>query len=174
MSLRVYALLALACYVIHAGFHILHGRAEDALWACHIAALLIAAGCFFENAVPIAMGILWLLFGNPLWALDIATGGEFLPTSAFTHLGALAIGLFAIRRLRWPRGVWWKAALAFVALMGVTRLVTHERANVNLAFRVADGWEKTFPSYGPYFVLLAGAAAFTFFVAELGMRRLFS
>ncbi len=174
MRLYGHGALALACYAIHAGFHVLRGHPEDALWACHIAALLIAAGCFFAARTPIAMGILWLLFGNPLWVLDLSTGGEFLPTSALTHVGSLVIGLLAMRRLGWPKRAWWPAIVGFLALMGLTRVLTPRGANVNLAFRVADGWERTFPSYASYFLLLAAAAALTFFVAEVGLRRLLS
>ena len=62
----------------------------------------------------------------------------------------------------------------FIALMIVTRLCTPASANVNLAFRVADGWEADFPSYPVYVSLLAGCAVLTFFAAEVGLRRIFS
>jgi hypothetical protein len=166
--------VALACYVVHAGFHISEGRPQDVLWACHVAALSIALGCFLGNASFIAVGILWLSYGNPLWLVDITTGGELLPTSILTHVGGLLVGLFALRKLGWPGAVWGRAALAFLGLLGLTRLLTPRKANVNLAFRVADGWESTFPNFAVYFALLAACAALTFFLAELGWRRILS
>jgi len=162
---------ALACYAIHAGLHLYRGRFADALWGCHVASLLIAAGAFSERATPAAIGVLWLCFGNPIWILDLASGGEFLPTSFFTHGGGFIIGILVLKRLGVPRHAWWKASLSFLALLGVTRLLTPRAANVNLAFAVAPGWEKTFPSYPLYLLLLVTAGAVTFFAAELGLRR---
>jgi hypothetical protein len=170
--LPLFGAVALASFVVHASYHVLSGHPQEALWACHVAALSIALGCFSGQPTFVAVGVLWLSFGNPLWVLDLATGGEFLPTSLLTHVVALAVGVLAARKLGWPRAAWGKAVLAFLGLMALTRLVTPRPANVNLAFRVADGWEKIFPSYAVYVVLLAAGAAATFFVAELGWRRL--
>jgi len=163
--------LALACYAIHAGYHLYHGRFADALWGCHVASLLIAAGAFAERATPAAIGVLWLCFGNPLWILDITTGGEVLPTSVFTHVAGFMMGILVLKHLGVPRHAWWKAVLAFLGLLGVTRLLTPRAANVNLAFAVASGWEKTFPSYPFYMLLLVSAGAVTFFAAEVGLRK---
>jgi hypothetical protein len=163
--------LALACYAIHAGFHLYHGRPADALWGCHIASLLIAASAFSGRSTPAGIGVLWLCFGNPMWILDVATGGELLPTSVLTHVGGFVIGIVVLKRLGFPREVWWKATLAYLGLLGLTRLVTPRVANVNLAFAVAPGWEQTFPSYPLYLLLLMSAGAATFFTAELGLRK---
>jgi len=165
---------ALACYAIHAGSHVLAGRPADTLWACHVATLLVGVGALVESATVIAIGVLWLAFGNPLWALDLSTGGEFLPTSPLTHVGGFALGCLALKRLGVPKAAWWKAALAFVALLGLTRALTPRSANVNLAFAVAPGWERTFPAYPPYLAMLLGIGTAVFFVAEIALRRLLS
>lgn len=165
---------ALLCYAIHAGSHVLAGRPEEALWACHVATLLVGVGALLENSSVVAVGVLWLAFGNPLWILDLLTGGEFLPTSPLTHVGGLLLGLLALRRLPPAGAIWWKAVLAFAALLVVTRLLTPASANVNLAFAVASGWERIFPSYPLYLSLLLVAGAATFFVTELGLRRVLS
>jgi hypothetical protein len=162
---------AIACYAVHAGFHLYHGRPADALWGCHVASLLIAASAFSGRALPAAIGVLWLCFGNPMWLLDVTTGGELLPTSLLTHVGGFIIGILVLKRLGFPRDAWWKATLAFLGLLGFTRLVTPPAANVNLAFSVASGWERTFPSYPLYLLLLVSAGAATFFTAELGLRK---
>jgi hypothetical protein len=164
--------LGLLCYGIHAGFHVARGHAVDALWACHVATLLSAAGAFTQRARLAAVAVLWLAFGNAVWLVDLSTGGEFFPTSLLTHVGGLAIGLLVLRRLGWPASSWWPAALGFLALLLLTRLLTPRADNVNLAFSVSPGWEALFPSYPVYLALLVGAGALTFFVAELGLRRL--
>jgi len=169
--MRWLGVAALACYAIHAGLHLYRGRFADALWGCHVASLLIAAGAFSELATPVAIGVLWLCFGNPIWILDLATGGELLPTSLFTHVVGFVIGILVLKRLGVPRHAWWKATLAFLGLLGLTRLLTPRAANVNLAFAVASGWEKTFPSYPLYMLLMVSAGAITFFAAEFGLRK---
>ena len=163
--------LALVCYAIHVGFQLRHGRPPDALWGCHAASLLIAVSAFSERATPAAIGVLWLCFGDPVWILDVATGGELLPTSLFTHVGGFIIGILVLKRLGFPRHTWWKATLAFLGLLLLTRLVTPPAANVNLAFAVAAGWERAFPSYPLYLLLMVSAGAATFFTAELGLRK---
>jgi hypothetical protein len=169
--LPLFGALALTCFVVHASYHVLHGRPHDALWVCHVAALSIALGCFIGQPSFVAVGVLWLSFGNPLWVTELLTGGEFLPTSILTHVVAFVVGIVAVRKLGWPRAAWGKATIALLPLLGLTRLVTPPPANVNLAFGVAGGWEKTFPSHGVYLLLLYGSAALTFFLAELGWRR---
>ncbi|MGC4095259.1 MAG: hypothetical protein QM756_46520 [Polyangiaceae bacterium] len=165
---------ALACYAIHAGSHVLAGRPAEALWACHVATLLVGVGALLRHATPIAIGVLWLSFGNPLWVLDLCTGGEFLPTSPFTHVGGFVLGCVALRRLGLPRGAWWQAMAAFIGLLLFTRLVTPPVSNVNLAFAVAPGWERAFPSYPLYLGLLLAAGSATSFITSLGLRRVLS
>ena len=101
--------LALVCYAVHAGYHVWRGHAVDALWACHVAALLIAAGALLGRARPAAIGVSWLAFGDVLWLLDLLGGGEFFPTSLLTHVVGLGIGLVVLRRLGWPSPSWWPA-----------------------------------------------------------------
>jgi hypothetical protein len=166
--------LGLLCYGVHAAFHVARGHGVDALWACHVATLLVSAGALAQRPRLAAVGVLWLAFGNAVWLVDLATGGEFFPTSLLTHVGGFAIGLVVLKRRGWPASSWWPAALGFLGLLLLTRLVTPRADNVNLAFSVSAGWEAIFPSYPLYLALLVGAGTLTFFVAELGLRRLTS
>jgi hypothetical protein len=63
------------------------------------------------------------------------------------------------------------ATLAFLGLLLLSRLVTPRAANVNLAFAVAGGWEKAFPSYSSYLLLMISAGIATFAAAEFGLRK---
>lgn len=171
---RVIGVLALVCFAIHAGYHVLSGRAPDVMWGCHIATLLIGIGALLGRAEPVAIGVLWLCFGNPMWVLDLSTGGEFLPTSLCTHVGGLVLGLWALKRLGFPHHAWLFATGAYLVLLGLTRLLTPRSANVNLAFAVESGWEKTFPSYPQYLALLVAGGAATFFVVGLALRKVYA
>ena len=166
-------LLVLACVCVHGGNHLLHRRPADLLWACHVGAAAVGIGVLLRSAVCDAIGVLFLLVGVPLWILDVATGGEFIPTSVPTHLGGLVVGLLALKNMGPPAGVWWKAALALAVLVGVCRLLTPAPANVNLAFAVPSGWRSYFPSHRWYLIGLGTAVSAVFFGAEQGLRKIF-
>src|SRR5437867_6986025 len=90
---------ALGCYAIHAGFHIINGRPEEALWMCHLAAGLVGVGLLSSSPATSGIGTLFLCVGTPLWFMYLAGGGRFYPTSFFPHVGGLAIGLYSAFRL---------------------------------------------------------------------------
>jgi len=170
-SMIKFGIAALGCYAIHAGFHIVNGRPEEALWMCHLGAALVGAGLLSSSATMNGIGTLFLCVGTPLWVMYLAGGGEFYPTSCFPHLGGLAIGLYGVRRLGLPSGTWWRAVLALIALILVCRLVTPARANVNVAFAIYPGWEKVFPSHPIYLAVMMGLSAGYFVGFEYVLRR---
>ena len=161
----------MGCYAIHAGLHILNGRPEETLWMCHLGAALVGIGLLGSSMTVSGIGTLFLCVGTPLWVMYLAGGGEFYPTSCFPHLGGLAIGLYAIRRWGLPSGTWWKAVVALVVLILLSRLVTPQRANVNVAFAIYPGWEKVFPSHLAYLITMIAMAAGYFLLFEFVLRR---
>lgn len=170
MSRRGLAVAGMLCYAAHASVHLWRGEPYDLLWGCHLAVLLVAAGLLSQRATLNAVGLLWACFGLPIWLLYSFTGGEFMPTAALTHIGALVLGIYGVRMLGWPRGAAWKAAAAYLALWAVTRLATPASANINLAFRVYPGWESRFPSYPLYFGTLFSLGAVVFVIGDFLFR----
>jgi hypothetical protein len=169
---RSLAFLAIAFYALDAAVHVSRGQPYDLLWGCHLAVLLVAAGLLIRSASLNAIGLLWSVFGLPIWLIYIFTGGEFLPTSALTHLGAFVIGICGVRLLGIPRGSAWKALAAYLALWALTRALTPESANINLAFNVWPGWEDRFPTYPIYFATLLVSGAVTFAITEMLFRQI--
>jgi hypothetical protein len=170
-ALTLGGLTALACYAVHAIFHLTQGRWYDLFWACHVAAILIGVGLLAHSATINGMGVLMGLMGLPLWAADLAAGSEFFPTSVLTHVVALAIGLHGVGRLGMPQGTWWKTTAAVVGLIALCRLATPAAANVNVAFAIQPGWEHYFASHASYLGCTIGAATAYFFVVEWIVRR---
>lgn len=166
-------LAALGCYAIHAAFHLFHGRPEELLWSCHIGAAVVGTGLLFSSAATNGIGLLFLFMGTPIWLLDLAGGGVFYPTSCFTHLGGLAIGLYGAVRLGMPPGTWWKSVVALAALIAVCRLVTPPVANVNVAFAIYAGLERVFPNHPVYLTTMMFLAAGYFLISELVLRKWF-
>ncbi len=163
-------MIALAGTAIHYGYHLYHHRPWDLLWACHVAAALIGLGCLFEWPACVGIGVLWLIVGVPLWILDIASRGDWTPTSFFTHIVGLVVGLIYIGARGMPAGAWWQAVLALIVLQQLCRWVTPASENVNVAFAVYKGWERWFPSYLWYWLLLTVLFALVFAGSEWGMR----
>jgi hypothetical protein len=158
--------VAVACYAAHAAVHLGRGEPQDLLWACHVAALLVGAGFLFASPTLNAIGFLWSCYGTPLWILDLATGGEWMPTALLTHFTGLVIGFIGVRRLGLPRHAAWKAMAAYALLFLATRALTPPRANVNLAFSVYQGWQLWFASYPLYLAMLVALGLGTFLAAE--------
>jgi hypothetical protein len=171
-AMTLAGLTALACYAIHAIFHLTQGRWYDLFWACHVAAILIGAGLLAHSATINGMGVLLGLMGLPLWVADLAAGSDLFPTSLLTHVVALLIGLYGAGRMGMPRGTWWKTTAALVGLIALCRLATPVAANVNVAFAIPPGWEDYFASHASYLGCTIGAAAAYFFVVEWIVRGL--
>ncbi|WP_437493612.1 hypothetical protein WME75_20930 [Sorangium sp. So ce1014] len=164
--LRVLGGLAATAFLVHGGNHVRRGSPHDVLWMCNVAPLLLAAGCFLAKPDLAAIAALWLAFGTPMWLLDIATGSGLILTTFLPHVLCPVVAVLAVREMGLARRAWLKATGALLALGGLTRVLTPPEANVNLSHRVWAGWEAMFPRYDRYFVLVAAAAALTFFVLD--------
>jgi hypothetical protein len=167
-------LIACGFYAVHAGYQLFFGQPENLLWICHLAPAVIGVGLLVDSPTTVTVGVLWLVPGIPLWLYDLYSGGESSPTSLFTHVGGLVVGVVALRSLGVPEQVWWKALLAAAGVQQLCRWVTPREANINLAYAVYPGWERWFPSYRMYLVALLLLFGVSFLVAEYALRRLVS
>jgi hypothetical protein len=164
-------LLGVGFYAAHAAHELAAGWPESLLWACHLASLAVGVGLLLRRPAWIAIGLMWLVLGLPLWAIELAAHGGFEPTAALTHVGGLVLGLLGLRLLGLPGQCWWKAAATLAVLYFVSRWTTPEDANINLAFAVWPGWEPYFPSYGAYLVAMALLCVLSFAGTEYVLRR---
>ncbi|RMG06772.1 MAG: hypothetical protein D6731_25050 [Planctomycetota bacterium] len=165
------AFLAYSFYAAHATYFLWVGRPENLLWGCHLAVLGVGTGLLLRVPLFAGMGMISLLWGVPLWLLDVFTGGEFLPTSVLTHVGGALLGLVALRRLGIPRGTWWVLWATTVGLVFFSRLFSRLHENVNLCWGPPPGWD-ALPGYPTFGALLFGGAALTFWACERLLRRL--
>ena len=168
---RPLAALALVFYASHAAFHLANGAPEHLLWTCHLAVVLVAVGFLLASPAWNGIGLCWSAMGNPLWLLDLAAGGEFLPTSLFTHGGGLVLAIVGLRRFGMPVNVWWKAGALFAVLQLLSHAATPAEENVNVAFRVWTGWEGVFPSYALFLAVSYPLLLAYFFTVERVAQR---
>jgi hypothetical protein len=163
--------LAVSFYLAHSLTWWLKGAPANMWWACHLACLLIGISAFTSSARLNAIGVLWLVLGNILWTIYLLSTADFLPTSFLTHVGGLLIGLYLSKKMGFPRFSWFIALLAFAVLQVMTHWLSPAKENINLAFRVQDGWESYFDSYPAYILLLYACALACFTVSEFLIRK---
>ena len=174
-SVRVpIGILAVCFYIVHSAYLVMNDEAAHITWSCHIASLGIGFGLICEIPLLVAIGVLWLGFGNIMWGLYLAGGGGIDPTSPLTHIGGLAVGIFGLFKTGIPSRSWAWALAALVVLQQVNRWVTPATFNINLAFRVHEGWEHVFPTYGHYLAALLIIAGTCFYGFEILLARLFA
>ena len=172
-NLSAPGVLACAGYAAHAAYHISKGHPEEALWTCHVSALLVGAGLILGSARLNAVGLLGLTIGLPMWILYLAGGGPFIPTSPLTHVLGLALGIYGARRMGVP-AMSWAAAVGFGLLMLVlSRALGPAEANVNLAFGPIAGLSLW--ALGPqiHWVLLLAQWAAGLWAAQAFWRKTF-
>jgi hypothetical protein len=170
---RVLGVIATIFYAAHAIWHIAHGHAWDLFWACNIAMPILAIGCFLNNGRLVAAALMILTYGTPIWLLDLATGAGMVLTSPLVHFGGPLIAVLALRHMRWPHRAWLFTAGLTALMLLTARLITPSAENVNLAFRVHEGWEKYFPNHIIYVAIMWSSSALVFFLTELALRRFF-
>ena len=168
------AAVTFACFVLHSAQHVMTGETSNVLWACNMASLWVAVGIALRRAWLVASGLLWLSLGTPLWIVYLIGGGEFFATSVGIHVLTPVCAVLALRQLGWPRRVWLRALGLLVLLTISTRFVTEPQLNVNLAFRVWEGWERTFPDHRVYLVLIGALHVSVFALLDLVGPRWFS
>lgn len=171
MPLRLSGLLALGCWLAHAVDSILRREPNNLLWTCNLAALFVGLGQLRGSAGLNALGCFWLFWGVPVWLVGLLGAEPWVCSSAFTHLGGLALGVYGLKRLGLPRGIWWKALAAVVALQQLCRWITPPAENVNLAFAIWGGWDRWFPSYLLYWCFLVAASGTIFLAMEAALAR---
>ena len=170
-GLRLSGVLGVAFWFIHAVDSLWRGEPNNMLWCCNLAALFVGVSQVWPQPTLNAVGVLWFFWGVPIWVLELLTGGALIWTSALTHVGGWAVGLYGVRRLGIPRGIWWKTLAAGIALQGVCRLLTPPHENVNICWSIWAGWEKHFPSYFVYWLGLVALSGTIFFSTEWALSR---
>ncbi len=163
---RIYGIIAIVCYVIHSTYWIVNKNPSNIFWACHLGSLLVGIGCLLKNSRVNAVGVFWLIMGNIMWGIYLLSGGKFYPTSFLTHVIGLIVGIIGIKKISIPKYSWIYAVIGIAILQILTRFLTVESENVNLAFRIYDGWEHIFLDYRLYEAYLLLQTTIVFFLSE--------
>jgi hypothetical protein len=146
---------------------------QNMLWMCNVGNLMLAAGLLLGSPRVIRLAVIWLVPGLPLWVFDAVLRGGLLFTSFLTHIGGLAVGLIAMRRVRADRWTWLYGLGWYLLVQQASRLLTSEYWNVNVSHRVYPGYEKVVSQYWQFWLLTSAMVAVGLFVLGFIMIKLF-
>jgi hypothetical protein len=141
---------------------------------CHISNLMLAIALFSAWPFLAQISVPWLLFGLPLWILDITQVGIVGGLTSFgTHVGGLIIGLIALSKMTYNKKVWIYAFVWYLAVQQICRMITSPELNVNIAHNVYRGWETIFSIYWQYWLVTTISAAIFMWLIGIFFQKLF-
>jgi hypothetical protein len=146
---------------------------ENMLWMCNVGNLVLAVGLLFGLPRVIRLAVIWLVPGLPLWVFDAVLRGGLLFTSFLTHIGGLAVGLIAMRRVRADKWTWLYGFAWYLLIQQLSRLFTSEYWNVNVAHRIYSGYEKVVSQYWQFWILASLMIGVGLWVLGLILIKLF-
>ena len=148
-------------------------RPANLLWMCHVTAFLLAVGLIGSFAGLVRLVAPWTLLGLPIWLVDAVVLGTTTRISVLSHILVPLTAIVAMSQVGGGRSPIKEAVKAFafyIALVGLSRLVTPPDFNVNLAYRIYPFFgADVVSSYSAYF-FITGVAIF---VCLLGLSVLF-
>ena len=124
------------------------------LWMCNVGNLLLAMGLFVEKPLVIRLSAIWMIPGLIVWFVYVVLAWGVFLTSTLAHVGGLIVALIALSKVRMDRTAWRWAFGWYLAIQLLSRFVTPRELNVNLAHAIQPGWERTFESYGMFWLTL--------------------
>lgn len=123
-------------------------------WMCNVGNLILALGLFLEKPGVIRLAAIWMIPGLFIWIIYVVLAWGVFLSSTLAHVGGLAVALIAIRQVGMDRTAWRWALGWYLVVQLLSRFFTAPALNVNLAHAVQPGWDRTFPSYWTFWLVL--------------------
>lgn len=136
-------------------------------WMCNVGNLILALGLFLEKPVVIRLAAIWMIPGLFVWIIYVVLAWGVFLSSTLAHVGGLAVALIALRQVGMDRTSWRWAFGWYLVVQLLSRFFTSPALNVNLAHAVQPGWERTFPSYWLFWLVLTAATILTLWLSGL-------
>jgi hypothetical protein len=163
---RAWALLPLALFTAYLALAASEERAWDALWICHVANLLLAAGIALARPRWVRAAAVLLAPAFPLWIYDMVEAGKVDLVSVASHVGGLVIALVATWHMPTGARAWPVALATFLAAQAAARLFAPAALNVNIAHGIYPGWDRWFSSHAAYWAFTTTVAALLLWLAD--------
>ena len=136
-------------------------------WMCNVGNLLLAMGLFLEKPIVIRLAAIWTIPGFFVWIIYVVLAWGVFLSSTLAHVGGLAVALIALSQVGMDRTSWRWAFGWYLVVQLLSRFFTSPALNVNLAHTVQPGWDRTFPSYWSFWLVLTAATILTLWLSGL-------
>jgi len=157
--LRLLGLLPLIFFLAQAVNYWRAGGLGNLLWMCNVGNLLLAIGLFLAHRELIRAAAIWTIPGLAIWIWYVLLDAMPPLSSTLAHVGGIAVGLIALRRVRMDRIAWLYAFAWYLIMQIISHVITPPALNVNVAQGIQAGWEKTFSSYWKFWVTMSALVA---------------
>jgi hypothetical protein len=151
---RLIGVLPLIFFLAQTVHYWRYGGLSHLAWMCNVGNLLLAIGLFFGHRELIRAAAIWTIPGLGVWFWYVWLSGSTAWSSTLAHVGGLLVALVVLRRIRMDRIAWFYAFVWYLFMQIVSRAVTAPVHNVNVAFRVQDGWENAFSSFWKFWIVM--------------------
>ena len=170
--LRLMGILPLLFFLAQGTHYLRSHELGNMLWMCNIGNLVLALGLFFEKPLLVRVAAIWTIPGLFIWFFYVVLAWGVFFTSTLAHVGGIAVAAVAIKTYRMDRNSWRYAFGWYLVVQLISRFITVPELNVNLAHLVQPGFERTFPSYWMFWLVLTIATAVCLWLSGLLWRTL--
>lgn len=151
---RLLGLLPLVFFFLQAFHYWRINELGHVLWMCNIGNLLLAIGLFINRPRLIRVAVIWMIPGLAVWFVYVVLSWGIFLSSTLAHVGGMAVGMIALRRVRMDRSSWIYALAWYFAIQLLSRLITSAALNVNVAHAIDPAWRQTFNAYWKFWLVL--------------------
>jgi hypothetical protein len=164
---RMLGVLPLIFFVSQAVYYWRTNELGHMLWMCNTGNLILALGLLFDKPVLIRLSAIWTIPGLLIWFIYVVFPWGLVVSSVLAHVGGLAVSLFVLKRYRMDRTAWRYAFGWYFILQLIARFITPAAFNVNMAYAVPSGWERTFQSYWSFWLVLTAVTAIVLWLSGM-------
>jgi hypothetical protein len=155
LRFRLLGILPLIFFLVQTIHYWRYGGMGNLLWICNVGNVLLGVGLLLGRREMIRAAAIWTIPGLGIWIRYVLLASGFYFSTTLAHVGGIAIGLIALRRVRMDRLAWIYAFAFSLLTQLASRVLTSPELNVNVAHRVQPGWENLFNSYWKFWLVLA-------------------
>lgn len=155
LRFRLLGLLPLIFFLFQTIHYWRFGGMGNLWWICNMGNVLLGVGLLIGHRELIRAAAIWTIPGLAIWVKYVLLASGFYFSTTLAHVGGIAVGLIALRRVGMNRTAWLYAFAWSFLTQVAARVLTSPELNVNLAHRIQPGWENVFSSYWKFWLVLA-------------------